>query len=385
VSGGLKASLPTGPSGPGRFVRLLRGETTTPGAGAGVPHLIPTVAFVKSLGGQRLAGELAYALPLGTEAFTFTAPADPRPLPWEDSGRTFEEEIVRGGAVLLSLNLDTSLNWRGITPGFELGIRMHRPGTWTENGADALAPQPVQGQRHAPTLSPGFLKVGAWAAGGLALEAVTEVEAGVAATWRTPGNDTVRAGLSFLSSAYGGAIGFKLSFTNLLIAKSEDQLVRESGGRLQAREVNVSPLLDAPAAPSGRILVGVTFPYFADGLTQEEADWTGQRLRDAVRRLRGYDLMEAPEMAQLAYEPCGNAECGARFGDALKLDAMIVSGLSKEGEGFLFQVALVNVADGTAAASDAVRGPSLESVKEQLPELLGRLTQPAPAPPAGTP
>ena len=97
--------------------------------------------------------------------------------------------------------------------------------------------------------------------------------------------------------------------------------------------------------------------------------------------MRSYDVMSEKDMEQLAYEPCGDADCGTRYARALKLQAYVVSRLEKAGSGFSLGVAMINVADGTVASSDSVSAASLEDLRGQIPVMLGRLTKP-PAPAA---
>jgi hypothetical protein len=120
---------------------------------------------------------------------------------------------------------------------------------------------------------------------------------------------------------------------------------------------------------------------FAAGISQEEAGWVAGQLRAGMGRLRGYDVLKEKDMEQLAFEPCGDADCGTRYARALKLQAYVVSRLEKVGTGFSLGVRIINVAEGTVAASDSVSAASLEELRGQIPVMLARLTKP-PAPAA---
>ncbi len=365
-----------------QFTKILHGASEEPGGGLGVAQVVPALSVIKMIGGQRLYLDVEYAQPLGKDSFTIRSPAAPLANPpFADSDTSFKESFAARGIVLGTIGLETSLKLWGVSPGLEIGVRQYQAAAWTENGVKPLDPVPYSAvQEMKPNHPPEFLRTAAWTIGGVPLKNNTEIEAGITATWRIHANDVVKAGVSYLTNSFGGyAIGVKISFTNLWVEKTEEEMERAAYGTVHAREVDVAPTLEAPAAPTGRIATGVTFPAFGAGVSQEEADWAGQRLRDGVKRLRGYDLFPAADMAQLGLEACGDAECGTRFGRALKLQAMVVSRLEKTATGFSLTATLVNVAEGTAASSDTIAGATLEEMRKLVPGLLDRLTNPAPA------
>lgn len=384
IGDALRITLPVATSTHEQFVRILHGLPSTPGGGDGVARLVPTLSGIQMIAGQRLYLDLEYALPLGTESFSFSTPKDSRWDPntlYEDAGTTYQEEIKPGAVILGTVGLETTLNLWGVVPALEVGFRNFAPATWTENGNPGDA-QPL-GTTPYPVMTPEFIRTGAWVVGNLPLKSNTEVEIGLVGTVRMQANDLLRIGVSYMSSAYGTSVNFKVAFLSLFVEKPPSD--RVAPGQTEAREIEVSPLLAAPIAPTGRILTGVTFPVMGAGVSQEEAGWAADRLREQVKKLRDYDLFPAKDMAQLAFDPCGDADCGTRFGRALRLQAVVVSRLEKTAAGFSFGVQFVNVADGTVAATDSITAATLEALKPEIPVLLQRIVRPAaPAPAAPT-
>jgi hypothetical protein len=300
----------------------------------------------------------------------------PNSLPYEDASRSYEETIKHGGVMLGTLGVETSLNLFGVVPGVEMNVRNWQASSWEENGVNALeAPTSASGF---PTHTPAFLTDAAWVIGGIPLKSNTEVEVSLVGTARFTGGSVLKGGLSYISSSFGSSIGFRLVFVSLFVERPGSD--RAVPGKPEAREINVAPVLDAPLAPSALIRTGVSFPMFGAGISQEEASWVAGQLRTGMGKLRHYDVMREKDMEQIAYEPCGDADCGTRYGRALKLQAYVVSRLVKVGTGFALGVQMINVADGTVAASDSVSSASLEEMRGQIPVLLGRLTAPPPSP-----
>ncbi len=391
VSGALKISLPSSPSAHESFVKILHGEETSLGGGAGVPRLIPALSAIKKVAGQRVYLNLEYALPLGTETFSFFNPSRPSPpggedgsyTEYTDSNKKFDEEIKLGGTIQGTLGLKTTLNYFGVTPGIEVNFRKIQKASWKENGVDGTAPpQPFPASQY-PTHTPEFLRYAAWAIGDLALKDNTEMGIGLVGTARIGTSDLIKFGVSYITNSFGPAIEFKIVFMSLFVEKPEDESVEP--GDIRVKEVEFSPVLAAPPPPTGRIRIGVTLPAFGVGISQEELDWVVRRLRREMRRLRGYDLMSEKEMAQLASRPCGDVNCGTNFGRALNLQAMVVSRLYRVGDpqtpgsgGFALTVQLINVNDGTVSSSEAISATRLKDLKPQLPDLFQRMTEQAP-------
>ncbi len=385
IGDALRITVPLAASSHESFIKLLHGIHGTPAGGDGVARLTPTISGIQMIAGQRLYADVEYGLPLGTESFSFTTPKDARwdpNTPFADAN-TFYKEDVKPGAVLFgTLGLETTLNVAGVTPAVEVNFRNFAAASWTENGKPGDA-QPLATTPY-PVMTPEFIRTGAWVGGNLPLKSNTEVEIGLVGTARMTGNDLLRVGVSYVSGGFGSSINFKVAFLSLFIEKPQSDTAVP--GHTEAREIEVAPLLDAPLAATGRIVTGVTFPALGAGVSQEEASWAADRLREDVKKLRDYDLFPAKDMAQLAFDPCGDADCGTRFGRALRLQAVVVSRLEKTAVGYSLGVSFVNVADGTVAASDSVSAASLDALKPEIPVLLKRITAPPPRPgEAGTP
>ncbi|MEK7474029.1 MAG: hypothetical protein AAB152_00205 [Candidatus Coatesbacteria bacterium] len=380
ISSTVRLTLGTGGSAYRQFVRILHGDVAKPAPGEGVSRVVPAVAILKMLGGQRVYLDAEYALPMASkESFSFTPGflVAPNNLPFDDSNKVMDEVFKPGGVVFGTLGVETSMNLFGVVPGVEMNVRSWQAATWTENGTDPLkTPSSTSGY---PTHTPAFLTDAAWVMGSLPLKANTEIEVALVGTARFGGGNVLKAGLSYISGSYGNSLGFRVTFVSLFTEKALSE--RGVPGKPEAREIEVAPVLDAPLAPSVLVKTGVSFPMFGAGISQEEAGWVAGQLRAGMGRLRQYDVMKEKDMEQLAFEPCGDADCGTRYARALKLQAYVVSRLEKAGSGFALGVAMINVADGTVAASDSVSAASLEELRGQIPVMLGRLTKP-PAPAA---
>jgi len=381
IGDALRITLPAGASSHQQFIKLLHGAPVGPGGGEGVARLFPTLSGIQMIGGQRLYADVEYGLPLGKESFSFKSPAtfwDPPNDPFSDSYTTFTEEVKPGAVLFGTLGLETTINLWGVTPALEVSFRNWAPATWTENGKPGDA-QPLAATQF-PVMTPEFIRTGAWVAGNLPLKSQTEIEIGLVGSVRMQGNDLMRVGVSYISGSMGPAVAFKVAFLSLFVEKPQSETAIP--GQAEAREIEVAPVLAAPIAATGRILTGVTFPAMGAGVSQEEAAWAADRLREQVKKMRDYDLFPAKDMAQLALDPCGDADCGTRFGRALRLQAVVVSRLEKTAIGYSLGISFINVADGTVAASDSVSAASLEALKPEIPVLLKRITTPAAAAPA---
>lgn len=376
----MRVQFPAAASAHERFVRLLHGETVAPGGGEGVPRFTPAVSALRTLAGQRTYLAVEYSLPLGKETFSFTAPdREFAPgVPYDDANRVFTEEITPGGIVFATLGVETSLNLLGVTPGLELNVRSYQPATWKENGADGALGTPAGA--YYPVHTPGFVTTGAWAVGGLPLQANTEIEILLQGTVRFQPADLLRLGVSYVSGTFGSSIGFRVAFVSLFLEKPVSE--RAIPGKAEAREVDVAPVLEAPAAPASRVLTGVTYPQVGAGISQEEAGWVAGQLRAGVAKLKGYDLFPEKAMEQLAVAPCGDSRCGTQYGRALRLPAVIVSKLDRTTAGYALSIGMIDVAAGTVAASKGVNAASLDDLKPQIPGLLEQLVTPAAAPAA---
>ena len=390
-SGALKLVMPTSPSSGERFTRILHGDDLAPGGGGGVFRLIPAISGVKSVAGQRAYADLEYIIPLGAERFSFRSPAlvHQNGETYLDGGLLFDEKIVHGGILLFTMGMETNLDLRGIVPAVEMNFRQYRAAEWTENGISGLDPAsaayynlPTPFTAY-PSHTPGFLTDAAWSIGNLPLKNNSEIELGIMGTWRIRPTDIVKAGVSFIFNNFGSAWSLKLSFTNLFIEKTEAELEAELSGGIRAREIEVSPVIGAPPAPSSDLSVVTALPVYELGVSQEEAAWVAEELRNEVDFLKGYRVVPASEMAQLAQLPCGDAKCGAQYGRALKADAIIVSRLSKTTKGFFFGALLINVSNGEAVSSATAEGENLEALADQLPYLLDRLTKTPETPGSG--
>jgi hypothetical protein len=391
VSSALKFTMANAPSARERFIQMLHGSGVDPSSGEGVNRLAPALTGIKTIAGQRAYLNVEYSLPLGQEKFTYHADrqlyTDGYTL-YTDTDRDYEEMIKPGGVIFGTLGLDTNLKLWGINPGLEVNFRQMQKAVWKENGVDGTLFNPSPTTDGYPTHTPEFLRTAAWSVGNLPLKNNTEVEIALVATARMKSSETLKIWASYVSGTYGNSINVKFAYMTLFVEKPEDERLQK--GELRVKEVEVAPVLEAPAAPSGNIRTAVAFPAGSPNMSLEEADWMGRQLRDAVKRQRGYDLVSEKEMAQLASEPCGDADCGARFGRALKVPAMVVSRLEKVGDpqdpaattGFKLTVQLVGVDAGTAISSETIAGFKLDDLKTQLPGLLIRLTAPAPALPA---
>ncbi len=378
----MRVVIPVAASAPERFVRILHGEAVAPGGGDGVARFVPAVSVVKTIGGQRAYLGAEYSLPLGSHAFSFTSPdREFAPgVPFGDANQAYAEEITPGGIVFATLGLETSLTLLGITPGLELNVRSYQPATWKENGADGIANPSGTTARPYPVHTPEFLTTGAWAVGGLPLKANTEIEVLLQGTVRFQPADLLRVGVSYITGTFGTSIGFRVSFVNLFMEKPQSD--RAVPGKAEAREMEVAPVLEAPAAPASRVLTGVTYPMFGTGISQEEAGWVAGQLRAGVAKLRGYDLFPEKAMEQLAFAPCGDSRCGAQYGRALRLPAVVVSKLDRTAAGYALSIGMIDVAAGTVAASKGVNAASLDDLKPLIPDLLEKLVTPAGAPAA---
>ncbi len=387
LSSAVRVTLPTGTSAQGQFTRILHGQETEPGGGGGTTRITPVLSVVKMLGSQRLTLSGEYGIPLSGEAVAFqSGDVKYQGTLTSDANRSFREVFTFGGVAAGTIGLETSLNLWGLVPGLECNVRSTQPATWKE-GVDGATPTdataPVVAYKFGDQITtPAFLQSAAWSIAGLPLKANTEIEVGLSLSHRFGPGDQLKLGVTYITGGFGQSIGIKAAFVSLFLAKPESD--RAVPGHAEAREVNVAPLLEAPLAPSSRIATAVTFPQAGAGVSQEEASWTAGQLRAGVRKLRGYDLFAEKDMEQLATAPCGNAECGTRYGRALRQVAVVVSRLEKSGAGFALGIQMINVADGTVAASDSVTASSLENLKSQIPAMLGRLVAPPPAPtPAG--
>lgn len=376
----MRLSLPVAASAHERFVRILHGDAVPAGGGEGVARFTPAVSAIKTIGGQRTYVSAEYSIPLGAESFAFTAPdREFAPgVPYDDANKPFTEEITPGGIVFATLGIETSLNLLGVTPGLEFNLRSYQPATWKENGADGAAGTPVTS--FYPVQTPEFLTTGAWAVGGLPLKANTEIEVLLQGTVRFQPADLLRLGVSYISGGFGHSIGFRVAFVSLFLEKPVSD--RAIPGKAEAREVDVAPVLEAPAAPASRVLTGVTYPVFGAGISQEEAGWVAGQIRAAVARLKGYDLFPEKAMEQLAFTPCGDSRCGTQYGRALRLPAMVVSKIDRNASGYALSVGMIDVAAGTVAASKGVVAASLDDMKPLIPGLLQQLVTPAAAPAA---
>jgi hypothetical protein len=377
LSGGLRLAMPTGASAPERFVRLLHGEETGPAPGAGVARLAPSVSLVQMLGGQRLFGSLEYAMPLGREAFAIETPdLEYAPtLRYADAARTYREEFSPGGIAQAVVGLETNLEVGGIVPGLEVTLRSFAPARWTEN-AD---PRAGTGQAIPyPNHPPRFLEAAAWHVAGLPLRSLTQLDLAAVFTKRFGESDVLRVTLGYASDSYSSSFGVRVGLVSLFVERPRSD--RAAPGRPEALEIETAPVLEAPPPPpSGRIRTVVTATAPGAGVRAEEAAWTGGVLRSAMRALDGYDVLIEKAMEQLAYEPCGDAACGARFGRALRVQASLVSRLDRVPGGYLLVVQMIDPETGSVAASDSVTVPVLEDVRAQAPELLARLTRRPPA------
>jgi len=392
ISSALKCTMANAPSAHERFVQMLHGRNVAPSSGEGVSRFTPALSAIKTIVGQRAYLNVEYSLPLGQESFSFYADKQFRTdsfgrglVQYADTDKPYAERIKPGGIILGTLGLDTNLNLWGVSPGIEVNFRQMQKAVWKENGVDGMLYDPDPKGYGYPTHTPEFIRTAAWSVGNLPLKNNTEVEIALVAVARMKASETLKFWASYVSGTYGNSIDVKLAYMTLFLEKPEDDKVVK--GELKVREVEVAPVLEAPAAPMGRINTAVSFPLGTQGVSLEEADWMGRQLRDELKRQRGYELVTEKEMAQLSAEPCGDADCGARFGRALKVPAMVVSRLEKVGDpqnpsaatGFKLSVMLVNVDAGTASSSETIAGFNLDDLKSQLPGLFARLTAPAPA------
>ncbi len=379
IGGAIKVNMPTGNSGPEQFVRRLRGnEKVGPADGSGVLKLVPAVSGVKMISGQRFYVNLEYALPLGKQSFDLEQGElkDTSDRVYDDSTTTFREEFAPGGVIAGTLGVETSMNFWGMMPGIEVTFRQFMPTEWKENGRDGAE---TAGSVR-PLLTSGYVKTAAWASGNVALESVTELEIALTASMRVTtgdkGNDMIKMGLVYVTNNYGNMIGAKATFTNLFEGRSDEEMARMRGGGANAMEVQVSPVIDAPPAPTGRIETAVMLPSFGEGVTQEQAEWLANQVRDQLKRTGGYAVMPEKEMAQIAQEPCGGAECGVRFGRALKQQAMVVGNVGRTEAGVTLTLRMVSVGDGTVSSSASASASDVGALKSQLPQLLKKLTRP---------
>jgi len=382
MSGTVKMAAPTGASAAKRYTQLLHGmDSVGPADGAGVPQVIPGFSLVQSIVRQRLFFNVEYSVPLGKEKFNITTgemtyeTAMGR-VPTADSNTEFTEEFKRGGVIAGTLGLETSFEFFGIAPGMEITVRQYGKTKWTENGKDGLASSTAAAPRH--TLE--FLNTSGWALGNIPLKATTEIEMGLTGSKKMKVNDTIKGGIFYIWNSYGSMIGAKLTMTNLFEAISEEDQIRNSGPGAKAMELNVSPVFDAPPPPSGNILTGVATPVSGAGVTEETIVWTTKELRKQLDKFSSYRVMSAKEMAQLAEAPCGDAECGTRYGRVLKQQAVVVGRMEKSGTGFVLTLKMIDVGAGKVSSTASASAKDLNSLRLAIPDLLQRLTSPAEAP-----
>ena len=377
MSGALKVALPTGTSAAKQYTKLMHGvDSGGPADGAGVARVIPAISLVKSIARQRLFLNLEYAIPIGKEKFTLDTPESTlNNQPAADSNKEFVEEFQPGGVITGTLGLETTLDFFGIAPGMEITFRQFGKTKWTENGSDGLV-----ASGGSPINTAEFFNTSGWALGNIPFKATTEIEMALTGNMKLKGSDSVKGGIVYVWNSYGSMIGFKMNFTNLFESVSEEDQLRSSGPGAKAMEINVSPVFDAPPPPSGRILTGVTMPVAGAGVTEETNAWTVKELRKQVNGLGSYAVMSEKDMAQLANTPCGDADCGARFGRALRQQAMVVGKLEKSGAGFVLSLRMIDVAAGKTSSTASVAGASLDALRQAIPGLLQKLTAPTESP-----
>jgi hypothetical protein len=380
LSSAIKVALPTGTSAAKQYTLLLHGvDTGGPADGAGVTRITPALNVVKSIARQRLYVNLEYGIPIGSEKFTINTAEmkDKRGTSdtW-DSKKEFTEEFTPGSILAGTLGLETNLNILGIAPGLEITFRQYGKTGWKENGEDGLKPPAGE-----PVYTPEFLNSSGWVMGNIPFKATTEIEMALTGSLKLKANDAMKAGIVYVWNPYGSMIGAKMTFTNLFDSMSEEEMLRRSGPGAKAMEMNVSPMIDAPAPPSGRILTGVAMPVAGTGVTEETVQWLTKELRNQMDKLGSYSVMSPGDMAQLADSPCAGADCGTRFGRALRQQAMVVSRIEKAGAaGYEITVKMVDVGAGTVSSSASLSEANLDAVRKAIPDLLKRLTAPAEAP-----
>ena len=375
VSGALKASVPSGASAHERFVKILHGDSIGPGGGEGVARAGPALFALKVISRQRLYASVDYSLPLQEESFSVTAPVEYfdyyNKVLFSDSGRTFEEEITSGSIISGRIGVETTLNFYGIIPAIELGYRRYAAAKWTENGmkgTEATLSAP-------PGSTPEYISSAAWAIGSLPLKENTEVEFALFGTVRRKANDVIRAGLSYTSGTYGQSLGVRVTFSNLFLPSRDEDIIAV-GGNVAVQEIEVSPVLEAPPAPSSRVALAVMLPVVSGAATGDEAAWIARQFRVQAKLSRNYRVMEERDMAQLANEPCATVESAARFGRALRQQALVIAKLDRAHAGYVLETKLVNVAEGTEYSTDLTAAPDFESLKKQIAEVFSRLTRP---------
>lgn len=382
VTGGVGLTLPTGTSSHERFVGILHGTPGGPGVGAGTMQITPRVAGMTRVGRQIIYANLQYALPLGEDAFEYVSPTDEPPggtgtTFYTDSG-VFQENVKLGGTFQGTLGVQTSLDVWGISPAVELSLRRTGKATWTENGRDGA--EFDSGAAHwYPTHAPEFLQAAAWSVGNLALRDNVEVEIGVVGSMKVrKQSEMVKFGVSYITNSFGQSVGFKVAYMSMFIARSKEEMPEPEG--MRAEEVEVSPVLAAPAAPAGRVRIGIGFPTFSAGMSQEQAAWVKDRLRDELKRRRSYALLPEEKMAHLAYTPCGDSACGTQFGRALTLQGMIVCRLERIGDpanpattGYAMTLQMINVANADISYTETVSAVSLQDLAPQIPGIVSRM------------
>lgn len=377
MSGTLKVTVPTGTSAAQQYTKLLHGvDEGGPADGMGVPRIIPAISMVKSIARQRLFLNIEYAVPLGKETFTITTPESMlNGKAASDSNTEYTEEFTPGGVLTGTLGLETTLDLWGVAPGMEITFRQYGKTKWSENGRDGLL-----STGGAPIHSAEFLNTSGWALGNIPFKATTEIEMALTGSARLKGSDSIKGGIVYVWNSYGSMIGAKINFTNLFEAISEEEQLRASGPGAKAMEMNVSPVFDAPPPPSGRILTGVTMPVAGAGVTEETNIWCAQELRKQMNKLGSYTVMSEKEMAQLADTPCGDADCGTRYGRALKQQAMVVGHLNAAGKGFTLTLKMIDCAAGKASSTASASGADLNGLRQAIPDLLKKLTSPPETP-----
>ena len=381
MSSALKATLPTGTSAAQQYTKLLHGvDSGGPADGGGVFRLTPAISMVQSISRQRLFFTIECGIPLGKETFTVKTPdsfADNNPgRPYSDSSTEYSEVFQPSWILAGTLGMETTLDLFGVTPGFEITFRQYDKTKWTENGRDGLATTGAA----APIHTAEFLNTSGWALGNIPFKSTTELEFALTGSKKLKTNDLMKGGLFYIWNTYGSMIGFKFSFTNLFEAVSDEEQLRNEGPGAKALEVNNSPVFDAPPPPSGRILTAATTPVGGSGVSEETLVWTGKEIRRQLDKLSSYTVMSDKGMAQLADTPCGDAECGTRYGRALKQQAMVVGRLEKSGAGFVLTLKMIDVSTGKSASTASAAGKDLNTIREAIPGLLQKLTSP-PEPP----